>query len=198
MSVKAERTKQLILEKVAPIFNQNGYMGTSMADITAAVGMTKGAIYGNFKDKEALALAAFNYNIRLEMGRLTQFIEAQSSPVKQLLAILEFYAHYRSHKQPGGGCPIINIGVDANNQHEGLLKRVQDVIGKLERSIEEIIKAGIAAQQLRASLDSKASAQHFYTSIQGAVFMSMTLKDDAYLQQMSHYLRQLIEEQWRI
>ena len=197
MPVKAERTKQFILEKVAPIFNQYGYMGASMALITKTVGMTKGAIYGNFKDKRALALAAFNYNIRLEMGRLTQFIQAHSSPIQQLIAILEFYAYHRSHQQTGGGCPIINIGVDANNQNEELLERVQEVIGKLEGSIEEIIKAGIAKHELRADLDTSACAKHFYTSIQGAVFMAMTLKDDSYLQQMSNHLRQLIEEQWR-
>lgn len=197
MAIKAEQTKQFILEKVAPIFNQYGYMGASMSVITKAVGMTKGAIYGNFKDKKELAIAAFNYNIRLEMGRLAQFIEAQSSPVEQLLAILNFYAHYRSHKQPGGGCPIINIGVDANNQNEEILQRVQEVIGKLERNIEHIIKAGIATQQLKANLDTTACAKHFYTSIQGAVFMAMTLKDDNYLQQMTQHLRQIIEEQWR-
>jgi AcrR family transcriptional regulator len=198
MSVKAERTKQFILEKVAPIFNQYGYMGASMALITQTVGMTKGAIYGNFKDKKALALAAFNYNIRLEMSRLTQFIQAHSSPIQQLVAILDFYAYHRSHQQRGGGCPIINIGVDANNQNKELLERVQEVIGKLERSIEEIIKAGISKGELRADLDTTTCAKHFYTSIQGAVFMAMTLKDDRYLQQMSNHLRQLIEEQWRV
>ncbi|MGH1338113.1 MAG: TetR/AcrR family transcriptional regulator [Aureispira sp.] len=198
MSVKADRTKQFILEKVAPIFNQYGYMGASMAVITKEVGMTKGAIYGNFENKEALAIAAFNYNVRLEMNRLKQFIEAQSSPVEQLFAILDFYAYYRSHKQPGGGCPIINIGVDANNQQERLLQRVQEVIGKLEQSMEQIIKAGIERKQLREDLNITRSAKHFYTSIQGAVFMAMTLKDDTYLQQMSAHLRQVIEEQWRI
>lgn len=196
MAIKAEQTKQFILEKVAPIFNQYGYMGASMSVITKAVGMTKGAIYGNFKDKKQLAIAAFNYNIRLEMGHLSQFIEAQASPVEQLLAILDFYAYYKSHQQPGGGCPIINIGVDANNQNEEILQRVQEVIGKLERNIEQIIQAGIAAQQLRASLDTTACAKHFYTSIQGAIFMAMTLRDDSYLQKMSQHLRQVIKEQW--
>ncbi len=195
MPDKAERTKQFILEKVAPIFNQQGYMGTSMAAITEAVGMTKGAIYGNFKDKETLAVAAFNYNIRSEMGQLTRFIEAQSSPVEQLLAILDFYTQQRSHQHPGGGCPIINVGVDSNHQKPILLARVQEVIGKLVRNIERIIKAGVAIGQLKTDLDTSASARH-YTSIQGAIFMTMTLKDDSYLQQMMAHLRQMVQEQW--
>ncbi len=51
MTTKSDRTKQFILEKVAPVFNKNGYFGTSMSDITEATGLTKGAIYGNFKNK---------------------------------------------------------------------------------------------------------------------------------------------------
>ena len=62
MTTKAERTTAFIIETVAPIFNKHGYIGTSMSDLTEATGLTKGALYGNFENKEALALAAFEYN----------------------------------------------------------------------------------------------------------------------------------------
>ena len=56
---KAERTKNFIIEKTAPLFNMKGYSGTSMSDITAATGLTKGSIYGNFENKDEVAIAAF-------------------------------------------------------------------------------------------------------------------------------------------
>ena len=59
---KAERTKQFIVEKTAPIFNMKGYAGTSVNDMMAATGLTKGSIYGNFKNKDDVALAAFDHN----------------------------------------------------------------------------------------------------------------------------------------
>ena len=65
MNGKAEQTTRFIISTVAPIFNKNGYYGTSMSDITAATGLTKGAIYGNFKNKEDLAFAAFEFNVDL-------------------------------------------------------------------------------------------------------------------------------------
>ena len=52
MATKAEQTSEFIIQKVAPIFNKHGYYGTSMSDLTQATGLTKGAIYGNFKNKE--------------------------------------------------------------------------------------------------------------------------------------------------
>jgi TetR/AcrR family transcriptional repressor of nem operon len=61
---KAERTKQFIVEKTAPIFNTKGYAGTSLNDMINATGLTKGSIYGNFVNKDDVALAAFDYNLK--------------------------------------------------------------------------------------------------------------------------------------
>ena len=60
---KAEETRRFIIEKVAPIFNMHGYEGTSLSQLIEAIGLTKGALYGNFKNKDEIALAALEYNI---------------------------------------------------------------------------------------------------------------------------------------
>ena len=75
MSGKAERTTQFIIETVAPIFNKHGYIGTSMSQLTEATGLTKGAIYGNFENKLALALSAFEYNRNLLLSELDRVIQ---------------------------------------------------------------------------------------------------------------------------
>ena len=54
MTSKAQQTSDFIIQKVAPIFNKNGYNGTSMSELVDATGLTKGAIYGNFKNKETI------------------------------------------------------------------------------------------------------------------------------------------------
>ena len=68
MTEKSQKTKKHIIKKVDPIFNSQGYTATSLSEITTAAGLTKGAIYGNFKNKEELALEAFNYNIKYVLG----------------------------------------------------------------------------------------------------------------------------------
>ena len=61
---KAEETRQTIIEKAAVIFNKNGYQRTTMSTLTKALGLTKGAIYGHFADKDELAVEAFRYSVR--------------------------------------------------------------------------------------------------------------------------------------
>ncbi len=56
---KSEQTRQFIIGKAATLFNIKGYDSTSLSDVQDATGLTKGAIYGHFTDKNELALAAF-------------------------------------------------------------------------------------------------------------------------------------------
>ena len=61
---KAEKTKSFIIEKTATLFNTKGFAGTSLNDITEATGLTKGSVYGNFKNKDEVALAVFEFNTK--------------------------------------------------------------------------------------------------------------------------------------
>ena len=53
---KGEKTKALIAEKAKVIFEQKGYVGTSMEDIREFSEISKGSIYYHFKSKEELFL----------------------------------------------------------------------------------------------------------------------------------------------
>ncbi len=61
---KAEETRAYIIEKTAHIFNKKGFEGTSLSDMTSATGLTKGSIYGNFANKDEVALEVFDFNLR--------------------------------------------------------------------------------------------------------------------------------------
>ena len=52
---RAERTRQRIIEAAAEVFDQNGFSGTSVSEILARAGVTKGALYFHFPSKEAIA-----------------------------------------------------------------------------------------------------------------------------------------------
>lgn len=57
---KGEATRQRILEQTVPLFLDRGYGGTSMADILAATGLTKGGFYFHFASKFALAMGVLD------------------------------------------------------------------------------------------------------------------------------------------
>jgi AcrR family transcriptional regulator len=56
---RGEGTRRCILDEAALAFARHGYAGTSLNDVIAATGLTKGAFYFHFASKEALALEVF-------------------------------------------------------------------------------------------------------------------------------------------
>lgn len=83
-------TSEFILDKVAPIFNKQGYIGTSLSDITKATGLTKGAIYCNFSNKEDLALKSFQLNISLAITPLFKLIATKEGSINKLYTITDY------------------------------------------------------------------------------------------------------------
>lgn len=58
-AAQGEITRSALLEAAATLFGQQGYAGTSVEEIVAAAGVTKGALYHHFSDKETLFRIVF-------------------------------------------------------------------------------------------------------------------------------------------
>ncbi|RKE95112.1 TetR/AcrR family transcriptional regulator [Ichthyenterobacterium magnum] len=192
MQTKSEHTKHYILEIVAPIFNKNGYAATSMSEITNATRLTKGAIYGNFKNKEELAIAAFKFNVKSLMSRISSHLKLSNSPLQKLFLITDFYRNYYDYSKQLGGCPVINVGVDANNQNSLLLKNVRIVIERIQDKVATIVEEGIEAGEISTEVNAMQFAKRLDTMIQGAIFMTYTMDDEFYLKDTMNQLDQII------
>lgn len=198
MVTKAELTSQYILETVAPIFNKNGYAATRLSDITSATGLTKGAIYGNFKNKEELAIAAFKYTVKKMMLEISDHLSLSDSPLKKLFLITDFYRNYYDYSKRLGGCPIINIGVDANNQNSLLLEKVRQIIQKIQDQLANIIENGIEAGEITSNINAMQFAKRLDTMIQGAIFMTYTMDDNFYIVDTMNIIDDLIYKELKI
>lgn len=190
---KAEKTKRLIIEKVAPIFNKQGYTGTSLSDITEATGLTKGAVYGNFGNKENLALEAFNYNIRKAVWAVADLINVEETAVDKFKALTNYYRDFYDKTLDYGGCPILNVGVDSKNINQPLKIRVNEVISKLQNNIAGIIKLGIEQGSITKEINPEKSALKILSIIEGAIYTTSMLEDRDHLKDMMDLLDGVIE-----
>ena len=82
------KTRQLIVEKALAVFNTKGYRAASLSDITSAAGLTKGAIYGNFENKDEVAIAAFEYATEVITAQVAACIGAQKTAPAKLEGIV--------------------------------------------------------------------------------------------------------------
>lgn len=195
MLSKSKLTTKYIIERVAPIFNKKGYAATSMSDITNATNLTKGAIYGNFENKEALAIAAFHKNVNDLLKKVALHQEQSKSPLQKIYLITDFYRNYYDFSRELGGCPILNIGVDANHQDTAILTEVRNVINKTQHHIAKLVNWGKEVGEIKKTISSQRFAKHLYSRIQGAIFMTYTMDDSSYLQQTMDELDSYIKSE---
>lgn len=195
MSKKAERTTAYIIETVAPIFNKHGYIGTSMSDLTEATGLTKGAIYGNFENKEALALSAFEHNRNLLLQAIDDKLSTGTEALARLYSLLNFYKQYDVFTLPMGGCPLLNVGIDAQGNNKLLAAAVKETIKDIEGKVALILENGAKQNEIKLPVPPLQFAKQLFTMVQGAVAMSTMTQDRKYLVNTITYLEFLVKQE---
>ncbi len=199
---KSEQTRRHIIEKAAVLFNTKGFHGTSIGDIMAATGLTKGGIYGNFKKegrdkkgvKEEIAVAAFEHAVQVvweEVRRRTKVIE---NTLDKLKSVVYFYKERCLNPPVDGGCPIQNTAVEADDNHPVLREKVLEVLAFWRRRIVETLEEGKRKGEVRPDVDSAEFAVLFIGMLEGGILLSRVEKNIEAFGVMSRRLLAMIEE----
>lgn len=174
--IRSEKTRQLIIEKTAAIFNKKGYTGTYLSDLTEATGLTKGSIYGNFKDKNEVAVEAFRYNYKFQSEKIFGTIHQINNSAEKIIALLNYYKTEFKPIFKNGGCAILNTCVDADDGN-GLLKdEVTKSIRSWHKTIAQILKDGIRKKEIK-NIEANILAYKIIALIEGSIMLAKTLEN---------------------
>ena len=190
---KSERTKQFIVERTAPIFNEKGYAGTSLTDLTNATGLTKGSIYGNFDNKDEVALAAFDYNFNRVTLYIRDRILATDNSIERLLVYPKVYRDFLKIPFLKPGCPILNTSTEADDTHPRLRERASNALVFWKTSIENQIKRGIQRGEIKMDTNPTEIAVILMSLIEGAVMQAKVTGKPAELRITMNFLEKLIQ-----
>ncbi len=177
-----QSTTEFILEKTAPVFNRQGYIGSSLSDLTKATNLTKGAIYSNFENKEDLALQAFKWNIGKYINPLLRKIDGQENALDKIRVIVDYYRTYYQKVISIGGCPILNVGIDTKHVNTKLFNESKAISKRLINGLIRLIQDGIDRGQISALIQAEQYAKLIYTQIDGAVFLAFLHEDSRFLE----------------
>ena len=149
----------MALEAAGEVFWSNGYSGTSLDDLAAAMGMNRPSIYRAFGDKQSLyrrALAHFCETMELAMQN-TLFSEADIR--KGLSRFLrEALAVYISGEHPRG-CMVMSTAVAAAVSHPEIRADLLDVLRTIDRKIEERMRQAVEVGELPPEFDVRSRAR---------------------------------------
>jgi TetR/AcrR family transcriptional regulator, transcriptional repressor for nem operon len=190
---KGEQTRQKIVAAAAPIFNQRGYEGSSMAELMAATGLQKGGIYRHFASKEQLAAEAFDYTWKAVWDARMQQADKASSKIEQLKLLI---ANFVEHRGPvAGGCPVLNTAIDSDDGNPLLRERVLKALRSWSGRLQSIVKQAIKAGEARPDVDPKDVATLVISSLEGALMMSRLERNYDALRRVREQLERYIDRE---
>jgi TetR/AcrR family transcriptional regulator, transcriptional repressor for nem operon len=193
---KGEQTRQEIIRKAAPIFNQKGYDGAALSDLMRATGLEKGGIYRHFSSKEALAAEAFDYAWRETFDARIHDLDAVSNTVDKLKQLVANFVERRGIIP--GGCPLLNTAIDTDDGNIVLRERARKALRSWRSYVISIIRAGIKAREIRPRIDEKKVASLIISSLEGAVMLNRLEQGEEALRAVQAHLDSYLEAELRL
>lgn len=171
---KRKFDKGQALEQAMTVFWQKGYIGTSMADLTDAMGINKPSMYAAFGNKEELYLAARrHYLATIGQDNLNTLFGAAPLP-ERLQVFLETTISSQHHKDCPRGC-YISASLSEFESGE-LPPHVAEVVKAEKNMLEDVLIKFFEEESAQGSLpdsfDIHKAARFLVAFVNGASTMA--------------------------
>jgi TetR/AcrR family acrAB operon transcriptional repressor len=163
---RGEDSRRELMKFAIDCFARYGYQATSIDRIAKAAGVTKGALYYHFKDKEELLFEAVRNRVgqfeRVVVGDVSRFNDAGESLREVARACLE-HATRSNHRRF-----IVTLMVEALGSNERLSQQFRDMMNRFRQYLIDIIEAGKASGLFRHGVDATLASQVYAATVMGA------------------------------
>lgn len=149
---KRERlTQKAIVVAAAELFARDGFGATSLDDIAAVLGVTKGAFYYHVRNKEEILRLIYLMVLTASEEPLRKIVEADLPPAEKLRRAVEHQAAVAADRSPA-----MTVFYREHPHLTGpFAKEILLRKKAYERYFEQIIEEGQAAGVFQASIDPK-------------------------------------------
>jgi len=190
---KAEKTRQFIIEKSAPIFNTKGIAGTSMSDIMEATKLAKGSLYVHFENKEELTNAVVDYNLNTLSAKMAAAVGKHKAAKDKLFAYFDFLSDPLNPPMVGG-CPMMNFGAEADDTNPIIKQKVNKLVQGSAQRLTGIIEQGIANGEFKKDWNAKEFGIKAFAMIEGGSLISRVSGSNDQIKVIVNAIKKEIEE----
>lgn len=186
-------TKEKILSASAELFNAKGYDGCSLLDIMEATGLKKGGIYNYFKNKDEIALEAFDFSLNLLISKFRERLDKDKTSKDKLISVLDVLAGLGDGSTLKGGCPVFNTAVYSSN-HLALKLKARGGLEMLKSYIVIKIEEGKINCEFKDDADSEKIASLLIMTMEGSIIMARLYDDICHIEIAKDYLKHYFEK----
>ncbi len=173
-NLPADERRIATVEAVVELAGEQNPSGITTAAIADRMGLTQGAIFRHFPNKEAILQAAMEWAAERLMSKIEKAIQAETSPICALEKM--FMAHV-NFVMAHPGIPRMLFGELQNSKESAPKSMAQTLIQRYRKKVKQLIEEGKLSKEIDNNLDANAASTLFIGMIQGLVVQSLIAGD---------------------
>jgi AcrR family transcriptional regulator len=148
-------TTDKILEAAAELFASQGYVNSTLDDVAALAGFTKGAVYYYFKDKESLLVEVLR---RIEARSIDTTMARVNERGGTATTRLEWFVRYQTRwaaQHPRDLAVLMLVSAETAHTSQRVRTQVFKTYRKLGKFLEDLIEAGKSSSEFSQSQETR-------------------------------------------
>lgn len=177
-----DATRARILSAAFDAMYRNGYQGTRLGEIIESTGLTKGALYHHFPNKQALGYAVVDEIIReMLLDMWVKPLRVSDDPYATLIDTIGALSGRVGEQLSSLGCPLNNLAQEMSPLDEGFRTRLDAVYREWQDALEFALNHARQDETIRQDVDTAAVATFIIASLEGCIGMSKNAQSVARL-----------------
>jgi len=158
--------------------------------MTEVTGLTKGSIYGNFKNKDDVAVEAFKYNFGVMSSLFSSEMAKKKKTCREKLLVYPYLLeNFSETRFSEGGCSVLNTAVESDDTHPLLRQQTILAFTKWKNGIINLLKDGIAANEFHPDIHLEQIA---LTMLEGGIMIRKLTNNQKYINHIISSLQDYI------
>ncbi|HEY2684932.1 MAG TPA: TetR/AcrR family transcriptional regulator [Steroidobacteraceae bacterium] len=182
-----------LLDAAFSIIRQKGYAATTVDELCAKAGVTKGAFFHHFPTKDSLAVAALNqWTVMSNALFAAASYHRLEDPLDRILGYLDFRKRMLRGAVAEFSCLAGTIVQETYETHPDIRDACGESIGSQAESLESDIALAMKRYRVRERWTAKSLALHTQAVLQGAFIVAKAKGDAAVAEASVDHLHRYI------
>lgn len=179
------------LEKAMQIFWCQGYEGTSLSDLTEAMGINRPSLYATFGNKEELFVKVLD---RYAAGPMACVADALNEPTARMVVekLLKKSAELMADPHTPRGCMVVQGVLCGGPEVSHVVKEARDRRLAMQRHIEERFERSHREGDLPVSISAQDLARHVVMLVNGMSIQAANGASPEDLRQAAHFAFEML------
>lgn len=193
MASKGETTRRRILDAAQAMILDHGFAGVSLDQLIRSLGLTKGAFFHHFRNKNDLARSLIrryaDEGLQLFGDSLARARKLSDDPLQQFLIVIGLYEElFEDLSEPYPGCLLASYVYELQQFDEQTRAIINEEFFLSRSELSQLIREIMQKYPPRREVDPVSLADGFMSVFEGAFILSKSLGEaDITVKQLRHY-----------